>query len=211
MHRVLLAAVTGLAVMASACSATSTTAALGDQPVLGEDGRYGVPLAEPLPKPEMVLTDTNGEPFDFRSETAGKPTLLFFGYASCPDICPVHLSVIAQAMDEVRISSDALSVVFVSTDPDRDTPEVMKAYLDAFDPGFIGLTGDIDQITEAMGELNLPAPTYAEPDENGFYIVGHPATIVAFDADGMARHLYPFGMRRAQWVNDLPQLMEEAA
>lgn len=178
---------------------------------MGEDGFYGIALEEPLPKPEMVLTDTNGEQFDFRTETAGKPTLVFFGYASCPDICPVHLSVIAQAMDEVRITSDELSVVFVSTDPQRDTPEVMDDYLDAFDPGFIGLTGDIEEVVSAMRELNLPAPTYGEPNESGFYTVGHPATIVAFGADGMARHLYPFGMRRAQWVHDLPQLMEGRA
>lgn len=202
-------ALAAVALALAACSATSTTAELGEEPVLGDDGWYGVALAEPLPKPDLVLTDTEGRSFDLRADTAGKPTLLFFGYASCPDICPVHLSVIAQAMDEARVTPEQLAVVFVSTDPDRDTPETMGDYLDAFNPGFVGLTGDQGRVVEAIRSLDLPEPTYGEPDENGFYTVGHPAAVVAFGADGMARHLYPFGTRRAQWVHDLPLLLEE--
>jgi protein SCO1 len=157
--------------------------------------------------PDLVLTDTTGRPYDLRAETAGRPALLFFGYASCPDICPVHLSVIAQAMDQARISTDRLSVVFVSADPARDTPELMGEYLAAFDPGFVGLTGDLDAVKSAIRSLRLPEPTYDEPDERGFYLVGHPAAVVAFDASGQARRLYPFGTRRAQWVHDLPMLL----
>ncbi|MFO7548532.1 MAG: SCO family protein [Acidimicrobiia bacterium] len=195
------------AVLLGACSPTTTTAALGDALPLGSDGWYGIGLEQPMAMPDLVLTDATGRPYDLRAETAGRPALLFFGYASCPDICPVHLSVIAQAMDQARISTEQLSVVFVSADPARDTPELMGEYLAAFDPGFVGLTGDLDAVKSAIRSLGLPEPTYGEPDERGFYLVGHPAAVVAFDDAGQARRLYPFGTRRAQWVHDLPLLL----
>jgi protein SCO1/2 len=158
--------------------------------------------------PDLVLADASGSPFDLRAETAGRPTLLFFGYTSCPDICPVHLAVVSQAMEQAGIGTARVAVVFVSTDPTRDTPEAMSAFLAPFDPGFVGLTGDIEQVNAAIASLDLPQPTYSEPDENGFYTVGHPAAIIAFDGDGIARREYPFGMRRSQWVHDLPQIAD---
>lgn len=196
------------ALLLAACSPTSTTAALGQAVSLGPDGWYGIRVEEPLSMPDLVLTDTSGQPFDLRAETAGRPALLFFGFASCPDICPVHLSVIAQAMEQAHISTRRLPVVFVSVDPARDTPELMGGYLAAFDPGFVGLTGDLDAVKSAIRSLRLPEPSYGEPDEQGFYLVGHPAAVVAFGADGMAQRLYPFGTRRAHWVHDLPMLLQ---
>lgn len=198
----------GLAVLVSACSPVTSTAALVDDLPLGDDGWYGMAMQRPLAMPNLVLTDTEGETYDLRVETAERPTLLFFGFASCPDICPVHLAVLAQAMEQATIDSDEIAVVFVSTDPERDTPELMGQYLANFNPGFVGLTGDIELVKVAMRALELPEPTYTEPDENGFYTVGHPSAVIAFDRDGQARRLYPFGTRRAHWVNDLPLLIE---
>lgn len=196
-----------LAMASASCAPTSTTSGLGDDLSLGDDGWYGVSVAEPMPKPDLVLTDTSGDEFDLRAQTAGKPTLLFFGYTSCPDICPVHLSVLSRAMEESLVTTDELAVVFVSADPERDTPDTLGAYLDSFNEGFVGLTGDIESVRRAAGSLGLPEPTQTEPDEAGDYTVGHPAAIVAFGRDGTAHHLYPFGIRSAQWVHDLPMLI----
>ncbi len=201
-----MVALLGLA--AAACTPTSTTAALGEELELSDGGWYGLPIDEPMPMPELVLTDTSGSEFDLRAGTRGRPTLLFFGYASCPDVCPVHFAVLSQAMDQSGVGTDEVHVVFVSTDPDRDTPDTVGAFLDAFDPSFLGLTGDLDRVRSAMRALDLPEPTFTEPDDNGFYTVGHPAAIIAFDADGIARRSYPFGTRRAQWVHDLPQIAQ---
>ena len=201
-----MSALGALALVVASCAPTSTTSGLGDELTLGDDGWYGLSVAQPMPKPDLILTDTSGDLFDLRAQTDGRPTLLFFGYTSCPDICPVHLSVLSRAMEETLVTTDELAVVFVSADPERDTPQVLRAYLDSFNQGFIGLTGDIESINQAIGDLGLPQPTYSEPDDEGDYTVGHPATIVAFDRDGTAHHLYPFGIRRAQWVHDMPMI-----
>lgn len=203
-----LALLAAVSVLAVACTPTSTTAALGNELELSADGWYGLPVEEDLVKPDLVLTDTTGSPFDLRAETDGRPTLLFFGYTSCPDICPVHLAVLSQAMEQIGIDTRQVAVVFVSTDPQRDTPEAVADFLEPFDPGFVGLTGDIDRITAAIRALDLPEPTYSEPDADGFYTVGHPAAIIAFDADGIARREYPFGTRRGDWVHDLPKIAD---
>ena len=96
----------------------------------------------PVPKPDLTLTDTNGEAFDLRAETEGYLTLVFFGYTYCPDVCPVHMAnlgaVFGDLIPEVR---DRIKVVFVSTDPERDTPERLRSWLDNFDRSFVGLRG----------------------------------------------------------------------
>src|SRR5690606_6182779 len=97
----------------------------------------GTVLPEPVPKADFTLPDTDGDPFDFRSRTDGKLTLLFFGYTHCPDVCPVHLANIASALQRLSFEErERVSVVFVSTDPDRDTPQRIREWLDSFDRSF---------------------------------------------------------------------------
>ena len=97
---------------------------------------------EPLAKPDFTLTDTSGAPFDFRAETDGKLTLLFFGYTSCPDICPIHLANLAAVLRQISPDFQRrIQVVFVGVDAPRDTPERMRSWLDSFDARFVGLTG----------------------------------------------------------------------
>jgi protein SCO1/2 len=108
---------------------------------LASDQLQGVEIEEPPTKGEFVLTDTEGEPFDFVEETEGKLTLLYFGYVNCPDICPVHLAQIAEVFSQHPEVARESEVVFVSVDPDRDTPDVIRDFLDNFDSRFIGLTG----------------------------------------------------------------------
>jgi protein SCO1 len=168
--------------------------------------RGGV-LAEPMPKPPFTLTDTDGRPFDFIADTEGRLTLLFFGFTYCPDICPVHLANLAAVLDDLPpMLRRQIRVVFITGDPERDTPQRLREWLDIFDPSFIGLRGSVDEVNAILADLRLPHIVHAEPDARGNYSVGHPAQILAFTPDGYLRLMYPFGIRQADWAHDLPKL-----
>src|SRR5215467_3592343 len=109
----------------------------------GNTGPYrGGLVTPPLPKPAFVLTDTSGAPFDFRQKTDGYVTLLFFGYTYCPDQCPMHMANLGAALKKLPPAiAGQVKLVFVTTDPERDFPAVLRRWLDLFDPHFIGLTG----------------------------------------------------------------------
>ncbi|MGH9213333.1 MAG: SCO family protein [Acidimicrobiales bacterium] len=171
----------------------------------------GSPVAPPLARPDFTLTDTEGRPFDFRAETEGRLTLLFFGYTNCPDVCPVHMATLSAALETPGMPEP--TVVFVTTDPDRDTPERLRQWLDQFDPQFVGLTGTIEEIAAAeaaaqvAGSMVEPAEDGSEPTADGDYNVAHAAQLIAYTPDDQAHVVYPFGVRREDWVNDLPLLM----
>jgi len=164
-------------------------------------------LAEPVPMPDEILVDTSGEPYDLRAETAGRTTLLFFGYTHCPDVCPIHMANIAAVLDDLGAPvRDRLEVVFVTTDPERDTPERLDAWLARFDPGFVGLTGPAGTVEEMQRALNL-TPAFRQETDEEEYLVAHASQVVAFGHDGVARVVYPFGVRQADWTHDLPILV----
>jgi protein SCO1 len=205
----LLLLVVGLVV--TACTPTTSTAIAAQGLERQADGWRGLPLERPREMPEVTLLDTDREPFDLAADTVGTPTLLFFGYASCPDICPIHLRTLADAMSKANVSTQQVQVVFVSVDPDRDSPERIEGYLqDLRATTFVGLHGDIDTVEEALRALDLPGPVVEGPDPRGEGdLIGHPAQVIGFDADGNALRVWPFGARRSDWVADLPRIVEE--
>jgi protein SCO1/2 len=165
-------------------------------------------LDPPLAKPEAGFTDTEGRSFDLRAETDGFLTLLFFGYTHCPDVCPVHMANIAAVLKTLPPSiTTRTKVLFVTTDPGRDTPERLRSWLGGFDPSFIGLSGDTATLNRTQAALMLPPAQIGAADSAGNYQVGHAAPVVAFTPDGLARAMYPFGIRQADWAHDLPRLM----
>lgn len=167
---------------------------------------HGTTLAQPWDRPDFTLSDTAGEPFDFAEETAGRLTLLFFGYTSCPDVCPIHLSTLASVL--ARPGMPEPLVVFVGIDPARDTAAAVRTYLDRFDTDFIGLVGTPEELEAAQRETGV-AVAFAEPaDAGGDYLVGHAAQIVAYTADDKAHVVYPFGVRQQDWTLDLPLLAD---
>lgn len=174
-----------------------------------ESGFRGITLEVPTPKVDFTLTDTEGRPFHFLAETEGYITLLFFGYTYCPDICPVHLANLAAVLKEMPWDvRSRIRLVFVSTDPDRDTPERIREWLDAFDRSFIGLRGEIDEVNRIQASFGLP-PAQVQGGDSTNYIIGHASQILAFGTDNLARLAYPFGTRQADWSHDLPRLVRQ--
>lgn len=157
---------------------------------------------EPLPKVSFTLTDTEGRPYDFRARTDGHITLLFFGYTYCPDVCPVHMATLASAMETLDPAvRDGIRVVFVSVDPERDTPERLRRWLSSFDSSFVGLRGTEEQVADALAFYRYPPPEKSGEEEG--YTVGHPAFVYAFTPDNRGRALYGVETTRAIWSHDL--------
>jgi protein SCO1/2 len=169
----------------------------------------GVEIAEPIAKPDLEFVDSRGRPFRLVDGTAGKVTLLFFGYTSCPDICPVHLANIAAVLDKLPDEVQRnIAVIFVTTDPVRDSLPVLHRWVTGFNREFIGLTGTDSAIVGAQRALGLvPAERTVAQRRDG-YLVGHATQVIAFTRDGMARVQYPFATRQRDWAHDLPKLVE---
>jgi protein SCO1/2 len=167
-------------------------------------------VSPPLPKPKFTLTDTSGAPFDLWSRTQGIVTLLFFGYTHCPDMCPLQMYMIADALRQIPPdSANQFKVVFVTTDPDRDNPQTLRKYLDRYDKRFIGLTGTQAAIDAAQIAANLSPAKKSAVRSDGAYEVGHAAFVLAYTKDNLAHVIYPVGMKPEDWVHDLPYLAKE--
>lgn len=164
-------------------------------------------LSPPQPKPSFTLTDTSGASYDFRTKTQGYVALLFFGYTHCPDMCPLQMYMIAQALKTMPAAGqDKFRVVFVTTDPDRDSPAVLRAWLDRFDKRFIGLTGSQQAIDAAQIAANVPPAKKSAVRSDGAYEVGHAAFVFAYTRDNLAHLVYPVGFTPLDWSHDLPLL-----
>jgi protein SCO1/2 len=169
----------------------------------------GVTLVHALPRPSFTLADTRGQPYDFRAQTDDTVTILLFGYVNCPDVCPVHLTNIATVMRGLPYDVTAkVRVVFITTDPARDTPEKLQAWLANFDPSFIGLRGTPEQVKAIEKSVDVAPSVAGARDTAGGYEVGHAAQVIAFTRDDSARVVYPFGTRQADWAHDLPLLAQ---
>jgi protein SCO1/2 len=167
----------------------------------GPAGTYaGIDLAQPYRRPTFTLTDTAGAPFDFKPATAGRPTLLFFGYTRCPDVCPTTMADIAVALRGLDASLvKQLRVIFVTTDPAYDTPAVLGEYLGRFDADlpqhFIGLTGDKAAIDRAQLATGVPL---AEDDGKL-----HSSLLLLYGSDDQAHVAFDAGNTARDIASDL--------
>lgn len=177
----------------------------GSAPPSADEPIRGGEVNPPVPKVDFTLADTDGAPFDFRDETDGYVTLLFFGYTNCPDVCPLHMSRIGSALNQIDPEYvDRIKVVFVSVDPERDTPERIRNWLDNFHPSFIGLRGSRDAVNEVISRFRFPMSRVEQTPEG--YGVAHPGVVIAFTPDNVGRFLYLSGSSTEDWVHDLPIL-----
>lgn len=167
-------------------------------------------LDRPFAKPDLVLTDSNGEKYDLRERTKGKPTLLYFGYTHCPDVCPLTMSNIAIARKALpKADQDKLQVVFVTTDPERDTAAELGKWLPAAgDPSFTGLTGDFSAIQAGARSIGIgiDPPT---KEKDGSVVSMHGAQVIAFSpTTDQGYVLYGEDTTSDQYAADLPKLIK---
>ncbi|GAA5613082.1 SCO family protein [Streptomyces platensis] len=151
-----------LASALTAAAALSLTACGGDdgKPAAevsgGTSAKPIVTLDSPIAKPDLVLTDTHGAKYDLLEKTKGHPTLIYFGYTNCPDVCPLTMANIAVAVKQLpKAEQKDLRVVFVTSDPERDTPAALKKWLGGINKDFIGLTGTFDTIQAGARSANI--------------------------------------------------------
>lgn len=138
------------------------------------------------------LEDQNGKPVS-DADMKGRPFLVFFGYTHCPDICPTTLFELSQIVRALGPDANRAGVLFITVDPERDTPAVMKDYLSNFDPHLRGLTGDQVSIDAAIKAYRVYAKKV--PLENGDYTMDHTAMVYLMDKDG--HFVAPFNVSRA--------------
>jgi protein SCO1 len=137
------------------------------------------------------LTGNDGRPIS--NETfKGKPYLVFFGYTHCPDVCPTTLFDMSQVMAALGKDADRAAGLFITVDPERDTPAVMKDYLSNFDPHLLGATGDLKTIEKVEKEFRVYAKKV--PIKDGDYSMDHSAVIYLMDKEG--RFVAPFNLKR---------------
>jgi protein SCO1 len=165
-----------------------------------EDRFAGVDLPDPYQRPSFTLTDTSGAAYDFAAATAGTPTLLFFGYTNCPDICPTTMADVAVALRNVDPAlAEQVQVVFVTTDPAFDTPEVLAEYLGRFDADlpnrFIGLTGEQAAIDQAQLAAGVPLA-----EDSGRL---HSSLLLLYGADDLAHVAFNGGNTSRDIAGDL--------
>jgi len=169
----------------------------------------GTRLDPPFEVLATPLTDTDGQPYSLVDDTDKPLTLVFFGYTNCPDICGVVMSNLGSAMTRLDASDrDRVDVVFVTTDPNRDTAPVLEKYVTRFDPSFLGLTGDIDTITDVA----LPLGVGVEQGQklpSGGYDVTHGTSVTAIDGDDEGTVYWDEATSSAQYAADIHTLLNE--
>lgn len=181
-------------------SATSTTPV----PALEQ----GTRIDPPLPLSDFTLPSSLGRPLSL-SELRGKPVALFFGYTFCPDVCPLTLSELKRARSALGAMGDQLQVLFVSVDPERDTPEVLARHLSNFDPSFIGMQGDEAVLRQIGKEYGLYYKKNTPEGTSAAYLVDHSSALYLIDAEGRLRIIYSFGTSPEVIAAGVRELLEQ--
>lgn len=162
----------------------------------------GAELTQPYTMPDATLTDSAGQRFALRSGTDKPVVVVFFGYTNCPDICKTTLSDLASALNRVSPETRGkIQVLLITTDPERDTPAVLKAYLERFDPSFIGLTADLDEIKKIGASMGVVVEGTTKTADGG-YEVNHSTQVIAFDADRRGRLVWTQGTAIGAFKDD---------
>ncbi len=198
-----------LCIAAAGCDDNASTMAETPGSAFASDDAGGTYLgAEPVAPyamPDVTLTATNGEPFNLIVDTGYPNTLVFYGYTHCTEVCPLVMSDLTAAYlrlpDDVR---DETQVLFITTDPARDTVPVLAEYLDHYDPDFVGLTGDLGQITTAAKAMGVAIEGMKRLPSGG-YNVGHGAQVIGFH-DNQAPVIWTEGTPPDVMASDIAEL-----
>lgn len=181
---------------------------------------FALAACQPVPQPPpFQATDITGAAFarDFRltdhngrvrtlADFRGKIVAVFFGYTHCPDVCPTTLSDFARALDRLGPQAARVQVVFVTVDPERDTPELLQAFVPAFNPSFLGMYGDEATLRQLAKEYKV---VYQKTSVKGAddYLIDHSAGTYVYDPQGRLRLLMPYGSSPEAIAQDLKTLL----
>ncbi len=165
----------------------------------------GMPVGDAISAYNFTLVGADGEPValaDFR----GKVVVLYFGYTFCPDVCPTTLSDLKRAVSGIGDQADQVQVIFVSVDPERDTPARADDYAKGFNPAFVGLSGSPEQVAEAASPFGIFYRRVEAPGSAAGYLVDHTSTVHVIDRNGVLRVIWPFGLPVDDMIADLRAL-----
>ena len=162
--------------------------------------------SQPIAATDFTLTDQHGQPFRLSAQL-GKVVLLFFGYTSCPDVCPTTLSAWKRVHEELGDEAGRVRFVFVTVDPERDTPERLGVHMDLFNPDFIALTGTLDELEPVYEAYGVYYEKVEAPESALGYLVNHTSSGYVIDPQGNWRLRHAFGTMSADIVHDIRELL----
>lgn len=169
---------------------------------------HGTVINPPLPVTDFTLQTANNEVFRL-SDQKGKIVLLFFGYTSCPDVCPVTLGTFKQVHERLGNDAQKVRFVMITADPERDTPEKVAAYASRFNSEFIGLSGSLSDLEPIWKQLGV----FVEKQDSGSaagYLVSHTSSVYVLDPNGSLLMTFPYGTTEIDMANDLAQLLKQS-
>lgn len=167
---------------------------------------HGTHLSPAMPPADFTLESADG-PVSL-SDLEGRVAPLFFGFTSCPDVCPTTLRRLATALDELGEGREEVQVVFVSVDPERDSPERATSYARAVDPSFRGLSGSAEAIDAVASHYGIHHEKVDGDHANG-YMVDHTATVLVLNKDGELELLWSPTVTASQMAEDLAVLLDD--
>jgi protein SCO1/2 len=157
---------------------------------------------------DFALTDHNGQPFEL-SSLRGKAVLIFFGYTSCPDVCPTTLSKLSEVYQHLGSDSKRVKTLYITVDPGRDTPAVMKDDLSNFEVDALGLTGTKAEIDKVVAMYGARYEIIPLPNSAAKYSVAHTATLYALDTAGRTRLEFPYDAKVEEIVAGLKAILTD--
>jgi cytochrome oxidase Cu insertion factor (SCO1/SenC/PrrC family) len=179
-----------LLVVMLACSAISTAAQQG----MDIGGNF-------------TLTDHEARRFELQ-QVRGKVVLMYFGYTSCPDVCPIELAGMAQFFESLGVQKDSVQVLFVTVDPARDTPARLKEFVGFFHKEFIGLSGSEEEIDQVKKTFHVQSKIFRKTGSDANYSVDHNASLYVIDQTGKLVNIVPYGIPLSHVASILEELLK---
>lgn len=168
--------------------------------------QYGVAINASAPVNDFRLDSTLGEPMAL-SDFADRYTVLYFGYTTCPDICPTTLAELGRAEQLLGDVAERVQVIFVTVDPERDTPTRMRDYLAYFSPTFVGMSGSLEQTEAIASQFGVVYEKKYATESATDYLLDHSAAVIVLDPQRRPQIMFPYGVTAAQIAADLQNLI----
>ncbi|MBF0802765.1 MULTISPECIES: SCO family protein [unclassified Neisseria] len=187
--------------------AVPSASAPASEAAVAAAGLHGMDMRKEDIGGDFTLTDGSGKPFSL-SSLKGKAVILSFGYTHCPDVCPTELLTYSDALKQLGSDADDVAVVFVSVDPERDTPELIGKYVRQFNPGFIGLTAVGGQDLPLVKQQYRVVSSKEQQQSDKVYLVDHSAGTYLLDKNSEVAVFEPYGNTAQQIADDIRLLLK---